>query len=64
LSPAQAHVLRLLGPLDGRKIAGGCDHCDAYQTVTLIEAGVFAMTVHHDDDCPFLAEYEKRHRRV
>lgn len=62
LSPAQAEVLRLLGPVDGRRIPGGCDQCDAYQTVTVVEAGLFVMTVHHDDNCSFLRAYEKRRR--
>jgi hypothetical protein len=58
LSPAQADVARLLGPLEGRRIPGGCDQCDAYQTVEPIEAGVWKTTVHHDDGCPVLAAYE------
>ena len=48
----------MLGPLDGAQIPGGCDHCDAYQTVAPIEAGVWTMTVHHDDDCPVLTQPE------
>lgn len=55
LTPAQAEVLRLLGPLEGKRIPGGCGHCNAYQTVTPIRAGVWTTTVHHDDWCPFLA---------
>ncbi len=42
-----------LGPLDGARIPGGCDHCNAYQTVTAIEAGVWTCNVHHDDWCPW-----------
>ena len=42
----------ILGPLDGAHIPGGCDHCDAYQTVAPVEAGVWTITVHHDDWCP------------
>jgi hypothetical protein len=52
LSPAQERILRTLGPLDGAEIPGGCDHCDAYQTVKPSGAGVWAITVHHDDWCP------------
>jgi len=55
LSPAQAQLAKLLGPLDGTRVPGGCDHCDAYQTVTPIEAGVWVVNVYHDDDCPFYA---------
>jgi hypothetical protein len=45
-------MANLLGPLDGAEIAGGCDDCDAYQTVRADSAGVWVFTVHHDDDCP------------
>jgi hypothetical protein len=47
-------LLPLLGPLDGARIAGGCDYCNAYQTVEPIEAGVWTCRVHHDDWCPWL----------
>ena len=40
-------VRQILGPLDGARIPGGCDHCDAYQTVRPIEAGVWTISVHH-----------------
>jgi hypothetical protein len=43
-----------LGPLDGGRIAGGCEDCDAHQTVAPIVAGVWRVTVHHDPDCPTL----------
>lgn len=60
LSSAQAQVLRELGPLEGQRIAGGCEQCDAFQTVEAVEAGVWTLTVHHDPDCPFLAKREGR----
>ncbi len=59
LSPVQAQLARVLGPLDGAKIRGGCDHCDAYQVVRPIEAGWWDIGVYHDDDCPFLARIER-----
>ncbi len=37
-----------------QRIAGGCDDCDAYQTMTKRDDGVFRVTVHHDDTCPWL----------
>ena len=52
LSPAQASMSRELGPLEGAKIPGGCDHCNAYQVVKPIEAGVWSIGVYHDDWCP------------
>ncbi len=48
-------LLTLLGQLDGARIPGGCAHCDAYQTVRPVLAGVWRATVHHDDWCPWLA---------
>ena len=35
-------------------IPGGCDRCDAYQTVETPEPGVHVLTVHHDDWCELL----------
>lgn len=44
---------RILDQLLGQRIAGGCDHCDAYQTFD-DDQGIYVLTVHHDDDCPIL----------
>jgi len=54
LSPVQARMARTLGPLQGAKLPGGCEWCDAYQTVEPIRAGVWKITVHHDSDCQWL----------
>lgn len=62
LSPGQARAARMLGPLDGKRVPGGCEYCDAYQEVAAVEAGAWSITVRHDDDCPFLAEIEGRRR--
>jgi hypothetical protein len=51
----QDDLARTLGPLDGARIPGGCEVCDAYQTVAPAVAGVWTITVHHDDWCPQLA---------
>jgi hypothetical protein len=59
LSSAQAAAARLLGPLEGARILGGCDYCAAYQTVDPVRAGVWLTTVHHDDDCPVLARVQE-----
>jgi hypothetical protein len=60
-------LANILGPLDSAEVPGGCDHCDAYQTVKPIEAGIWNITVHHDDDCPVWLRIETRsnsdHRR-
>jgi hypothetical protein len=43
--------------LQGQKIPGGCDACDAYQTIAEDpdHAAITHITVHHDDTCPYLA---------
>jgi len=45
---------RALDALAGRRIPGGCDDCDAYQEMTTDGAGVYVLTVFHDDTCPWL----------
>ena len=63
MSNARAFRRRLtnmLGPLDGARVRGGCDACDAYQTVKPITAGVWNIDVHHDPWCPRLAAMETR----
>lgn len=56
-SSAQDDIARILGPLDGARIPGGCDHCDAYQTTAPVARGVWTITVHHDDWCPTLRRH-------
>ena len=41
------------------QVPGGCDHCDAYQRIQL-ETWSVSIVTHHDDWCPFLAEYETK----
>lgn len=55
-SHAQEQAADLLGPLDGARIPGGCETCDAYQTVHPESTGVWTIDIHHDSDCPRLAE--------
>lgn len=43
---------------DGAQIPGGCDGCDAYQTVRIDGDGIIHLSIHHDDWCPRL----KTHR--
>jgi len=42
------------GSLEGAEIPGGCDFCDAVQTVEPVKAGIWLPTVHHDPRCPTL----------
>ncbi|MGO4130876.1 hypothetical protein AB4028_00310 [Janibacter sp. RAF20_2_2] len=41
-----------LEQMTGQRIPGGCDQCDAYQTVDADQAPIYRVTVHHDDWCP------------
>ena len=47
-------MTNLFGPLDGAHLPGGCDTCDAYQTITPTQAGIWTLTIHHDEWCPAL----------
>jgi gamma-glutamyl-gamma-aminobutyrate hydrolase PuuD len=47
---------KLLNSLDGLRIPGGCDHCDAYQEMKTEADGMYRITVCHDDDCPWWVE--------
>lgn len=60
LSPAQTAMAHALGPLDGARVPGGCDRCNAFQTARPVVAGVWSITVHHDDWCPVLARHRRR----
>ena len=51
LTPTEDAVAQVLGSLEGAEIPGGCDHCSAFQTASPVEAGVWRVTVHHDDTC-------------
>jgi hypothetical protein len=51
-----------LDALTGRRLPGGCDDCDAYQTVRKESAGLYVLVVHHDDTCPFLRRTQRSNR--
>ncbi len=60
-SPSPAEYLdELHRALSGNRLPGGCDDCDAYQTLTKAADGFYVVTVHHDDTCPWLGEKETR----
>jgi len=44
----------LFGQSENEPIPGGCDRCDAYQTVDELAPNVYGLTVHHDEWCPLL----------
>lgn len=58
--PRPDALLPILGPLDGARIAGGCDYCDAYQVAHQDAPYSWRVTVYHDDGCPRLAERGSR----
>jgi hypothetical protein len=35
---------------------GGCDDCDAFQILERVGLRIWKITVHHDPDCPALAQ--------
>ncbi len=40
-----------------------CEYCDAEVGVEKVSdagSGIFHITTYHDDDCPFLADYQAR----
>lgn len=36
----------------GDQVRGGCDLCDAYQTLEQVDDGIWSLVIHHDGDCP------------
>lgn len=56
----RGELVNTLGALDGERIPGGCDSCDAFQTVEAERAGVWHLTVHHDPECPLLKAKQGR----
>jgi hypothetical protein len=62
---AAADVGHLLAAVAGQPIPGGCESCDAVQTVRR-EPGtdnVWRMTIAHDDTCPTWKAIRRRDRR-
>lgn len=43
-----------LDAMTGHRTPGGCDDCNAYQTMTSTADGVYELLVHHDATCPWL----------
>jgi hypothetical protein len=50
----------LAARLRGRRVSGGCDECNTYQTLEEDSdlPGYFHIRIHHDHWCPFLARIE------
>lgn len=63
-------VTHMLDGFIGQQIPGGCEHCDAYQTIERWPdipagdgAGAFQLHVFHDDGCPTLQRHQNRAAR-
>jgi hypothetical protein len=69
-------VSEMIAPFVGKQIPGGCEHCDAYQTVKRAGdhfadvAGInydlkdcWVVNVHHDDWCPWWIRHQNRAAR-
>lgn len=46
--------MSVLDAMTGRRLPGGCDDCDAYQVMSRCADGLYVLTVHHDETCPYL----------
>ncbi len=57
-----ADVRTLLDSLDGLRIDGGCQQCDADTTMRVDGDGVYVATIRHDDWCPELARRRRTQR--
>jgi hypothetical protein len=55
----RAAITQWAAALDGADIPGGCDTCDAHQTVHVIDHGLINVRVHHDDWCPVLHRHQR-----
>jgi hypothetical protein len=56
-------VSAMIAAMDGARVPGGCDHCDAYQVVEahwMGESNVHSVGVHHDRWCPWWRAREIR----
>lgn len=53
-------IQRRFAELDGARIPGGCDQCEAVTEPRVDGFGIVHLTVRHDDWCPALAAKEAR----
>jgi hypothetical protein len=42
-----------LAALDGLKLHGSCEGCDAHRTVKCVGHGLWVLDLVHEDGCPF-----------
>lgn len=49
-----------LDSLVGSRASGGCEDCNAIQSMSRDEFGIYVLSVEHDATCPTLASIERR----
>jgi hypothetical protein len=50
----------IIAGIAGKRIPGGCEHCNSYQVAETVEPRYHRMTVYHDDWCPLWVEMTTR----
>lgn len=55
-----------LAALDGLRIDGGCEHCNAVQQIDAHWGGahIHRLTIYHDDSCPQINKGNRATRRA
>jgi hypothetical protein len=57
-----SRIAEMIAPFIGKQIPGGCDYCDAYQTIEPIpgfeDTGAWLNHIHHDDTCPWWIRHQ------
>jgi hypothetical protein len=54
----QSALRELTRRLAGRRVPGGCEYCNAYQTLHEDALGIFHICMSHADWCPVLARMQ------
>lgn len=55
------HLNDFFSGMQGRRIPGGCEECQAYQTV-VSDGRLHRITVHHDNTCPTYRAMKKENK--
>lgn len=50
-----------LDRMAGKRIAGGCPDCLAYQVLEQDAFGIYLLRIMHDDSCPFFRAKKNGH---
>lgn len=59
--PPQNPASAMIAAMDGARVPGGCDYCDAYQVVRAMQGhpNLHTVSVCHDDWCPWWQARQK-----